>query len=322
MSVAARDLHGVVVEIDDRLPGRPSSVLLDAFPAAPGAPAALRIALEVAPSPRPAPAGEPAYFHFAIRAVRGRAGTALWDGASVLSLSSGTGIRGEVHASSLADPRAFAHGMLLLALFEALRAHGLFQLHGAALRAPGGDLLVAGGSGAGKSTTTLALAAAGLAVTGDDTVLLARRDARPALLALPRAFHVGEAAARAFPALTPFLGPRFGETGKRFLDADGALGRAHLRAAGPPRAILFPRVVAAAETTRLEPVAAADALGRLIEASALLVVDGAARVPEQLALLAELSDGARAYSVSLGHDLLRDPRRWAWRLLAEVGLDG
>ncbi len=67
------------------------------------------------------------------------------------------------------------------------RRHGI---HGAVLYAPEGDILISGVSGAGKSTLSLALAARGLRVAGDDAALL---DPETHLVeALPRNFHLDE----------------------------------------------------------------------------------------------------------------------------------
>jgi hypothetical protein len=149
-------------------------------------------------------------------------------------------------------------------------------------------------------------------------VLLGRRAGAPALLALPRLFHVGEATARAFPALAPALGALYGGE-KCFLDAERAFGRPALAALGPPRALLFPSI-GSAPSTRLEPLSTADALGRLVEASAFVVVDGAPGVREQLALLGDLASGARPWAAVLGRDVLDAPGGWAERIGRELGL--
>jgi len=66
--------------------------------------------------------------------------------------------------------------------------HGFNTVHGALVYAPQGGILLSGCSGAGKSTLSLALAARGLQVGGDDMALL---DPSSALMRpFPRCFHL------------------------------------------------------------------------------------------------------------------------------------
>jgi len=68
--------------------------------------------------------------------------------------------------------------------------HGLQTVHGALVYAPQGGILLTGFSGAGKTTLSLALAARGLRVGGDDLALL---DKSTALLRpYPRCFHLDD----------------------------------------------------------------------------------------------------------------------------------
>ena len=67
---------------------------------------------------------------------------------------------------------------------------GLHVIHGALVYAPEGDLLITGRSGAGKTTLSLALAARGLRVGGDDITVL---DPATGLVEpVPRCFHLDE----------------------------------------------------------------------------------------------------------------------------------
>jgi hypothetical protein len=321
VKASRRDLHGVVVEIDDRVDGRPTAQLFDAFPEAHSTSApAIRLRLVPAAEPQALPSGRAVFFHGGVRAFEAAGRTLLWDGQSTVTVSAdGRSVDAEVNEESLADPYAFSHTVLLMALLFALRHQGLFHLHAASLRATSGaGLLIAANGGSGKSTVALALASAGCDFMGDDTVLLARRGGQPRLLTLPRAFHLGEATANAFPALARFVGPVFTGTNKRFLDAEAAFGKAALREATAPAVILFPSI-GSERATRIKPLPAAEALGRLIEASAFLTVDVAAGVGAQLDLLRILANGARGHRLELGRDLLQAPAEWAGWLLQAVG---
>ena len=68
--------------------------------------------------------------------------------------------------------------------------NGRHFIHGAVVHGPRGDALISGVSGAGKSTLTLALAARGLRVAGDDMAVLDPSSGEVA--AIPRPFHLDD----------------------------------------------------------------------------------------------------------------------------------
>jgi hypothetical protein len=112
-----------------------------------------------------------------------------------------------VHSADTVTHRAMTLDGTLLALewqlVTDLLARGLetFHLHGAALRDPSGGMavLVLGESGAGKTTLTLALVAAGFMPYADDVVLIDVEGLTPATF--PRAFHVDDTTRRLLEAL-------------------------------------------------------------------------------------------------------------------------
>jgi hypothetical protein len=64
------------------------------------------------------------------------------------------------------------HSLTTIALMELLERRGRYSLHAACLARDGRGLLLAGPTGSGKSTLTLALLRAGLEFVADDTVFL------------------------------------------------------------------------------------------------------------------------------------------------------
>jgi hypothetical protein len=90
-------------------------------------------------------------------------------------------------------------------LDNVLAAHGRHLLHGALLVDPTTDKSIAlwAPSGTGKSTTTLALARAGLHLAGDDALVLDASTRAGGLWAIPRKIKVHRQTA----ALLPWLGP-------------------------------------------------------------------------------------------------------------------
>jgi hypothetical protein len=311
-------LHGlrVLVAGDDGLCAAARDLGGDATADAAGGPPDLVLSLARAPA-SPAPAGPCRFFHGVVRCHASGDDLIVWDGASrARVVAGGARIEVEVADATLGDPHRFSQVFLLVALVLALRWRGLFHLHAGALVAPGGrGVLVAGGAGAGKSTLTVALLEQGCDYLGDDAVLLRAGGGAASVLALPRPFHLGERTAAAFPRLRALLGAALAAGDKRRLDPAAAWpGRARL-AMGPPALILLPEVAPAGPTTT-EPVAPAEALGALLESSALVAIDALPGARAQLDALRRLVDGAPALRVRLGRDLLDRPELCAG-LLAE-----
>lgn len=273
----------------------------------------IAIALAGAPeSARRDPALEgcaPVFFHGIVQAYRAEEGFLLWDRASrILVAAGGSRIEALVAPADQEVVRGSARAALEIALSLALREKGLFHLHAAAVMRPAGEgVLVVGGSGAGKTTATIALLEAGYAFLGDDALLLAEG---PELCAFPRPFHLGPATLAAFPRLGALAGGTSGHGDKRDLDPRRAFPERRRATMGPPALVLHPRVEQE-EKTRLEQIAPAEALGNLLASSAGIVIDGAARREEQMALLGKIAAGARHYEIRMGRDLLADPGRLA-----------
>lgn len=314
-----RVLHGVRIAAAPGLSADVCRALLEA--AAPGDaadPADVTVSVRASRRPVPPdPRGRPILFHGVLRGREVDGAVRLTDGTSAVEVSAdGRTITGTVHLPD-GGARPFDHVLLAVAFAVALRSHGLFHVHAATLVAPGGAVvLVPGSGGAGKTTLALALAARGFTACGDDLCFLTRRGGAPAVVPVPRPFHVAEGTARAFPALAPLLGAPV-PSGKRELDPRRALPGPRPGALPLPSGLLFPSVAAAARTEvrRRSPEEAFDGL---LESSALAVVDAMAGAAEHLALLGELVRGARALDVALGADLLADPPGAAARVAAAL----
>ena len=309
-----RDLHGLVVEARCAAGVDPAALLLGLLPpAAPGAAPGLAIDTAVAAHPGELePAGAIA---FAVPGVELRltadGATVFGHGGAVALLAARLRVRTRAPLDA-PGAQALAQVPLLLALLAALRPLGLHHLHAGTAVAPDGRaLLVAGDSGSGKSTLTAALVRAGCGYLGDDVVLLG---AGPRLLAFPRAFHLSDRAAEAIGGPPRPPDERRTPLGKRALDP-GVLFPGQGRHEAPaPAALLFPHVVDRADTV-LRALSGAEALGRLLESSALVAVKALPGTREHLALLGAIVDGARAFEVELGRDLLLDAARSAGRVL-------
>lgn len=204
------------------------------------------------------------------------------------------------------------------------RRRGRFHVHGGLVVDDGDSrlgrgTLIAGPGGVGKTTTTLALMAAGARLAGDDVAFIqVLHDVVQDVVhvvALRRPLHVGAATAAMFAGLLP--APRPNESslmGKRVVDVAveaggagaGALSDADSSTQGVPVVrLVFPSIAAVATTTARR-LSAAEVLPRLLEASAMVGwrhVAGAQAHLDALGCLARVE----AVAVVLGRDALTRP---------------
>jgi hypothetical protein len=256
---------------------------------------------------------EPWLFHGRIDVLRGPAGVLVIDGDVVVSVD---------HAGPLRlfrAPGSRWDGVLALriALFHALRRFGLYELHAAAVVDPElGTWCLAGESGTGKSTTTLAFVAAGLQTLGDDTVLVRATPDGPRLVPFPRDVYASQRTLDAHEDLR--------RHGRATLDHGDKLAVPrehvpHVIEAGrfPVDALLLPRIVDE-DASSLHPLPQAEGLGELVASSALVAADHIAGRDEQLALLGEIARRARVFELLCGRDLLAAPRAAALALREQL----
>lgn len=318
--------HHLVVETKGTLPADPVARLLASLPPAPmEAPIDLRLETRAATGPALAPhlPGAPAFVFGDLELrVGGGAVELCWPGArftvDALPLPRAVGLVDPAGLATPLDLHAMAQVPALFAFAAALRARGVFHLHAACLVLPGErTVLVPALAGSGKSTLAAALVAAGAEFLGDDTVFLARREGEARLLALPREFHLAEASARAVGVEAALLDGHASLAGKRRLDAAVAFPGRFRWDAPAPAVILLPAITGE-PASRLEPAGPADALGVLLESSALVATRGLPGGEGHLPLLGELADGARVLRAELGLDLLGDGAAVARRLVADL----
>jgi hypothetical protein len=317
---------GVLAEADDPRDLRPLDRLLEGFARGPGeAGRDWLVALHRRP-PRPLRrgadlrqgqllSGEPYVARIGQRSRR-----FLVDGRLELALDLG---KRRALCRLADDGAALLSGESGLLLIDAVaEAQGQHMIH-AALQAlpsvlPPGGLVLLGDSGAGKTTTSLALARGGFALGGDDATFLCA--ARPGLAAwaLPRMVKVHREVGRMLPALAAHLPDDREESAHEPADLPGV---AVLRPADrllPLRAMawLGPRSPGAHRYRRLAPIEMLERLARRDLHAPRVLADAIVR--RQLRLFAAAASTLLALDLSLGRDLVGLPSWLGGVLAAEL----
>lgn len=248
-------------------------------------------------------------YHGASRCVLGTDHYTVLDGASRIDISSdGTSVIAHVHPDSLRVPDDFTFVALMMSLSLALRGHGRFHVHGAAVTLPDGvSVVIAGDSGRGKSTATLALLEHGAAWLGDDTFFVADDGADGVVLhAMPRPFHVSPRTLDAFSRLKPHVVSPLRPSGKFDVAAASAWPGRQIMTACPPAWLVFPEVAADLPTVA-GCVDQATTLMEMMPATAWMVLDALPHHDEHVALVRRLVSSSRGIVVRMGTDMLVSP---------------
>ena len=191
------------------------------------------------------------------------------------------------------------HPLATISLMELLERRGRYALHAACLADGGRGVLVAGPTGSGKSTLTLALLRAGLEFVSDDLVFLVPGEPAVAALGFADAVGVTEDAATRFGELRRWAGaerrPGFPKHLVRIEEAFGVTPVASC----VPRALVFPEVVRdrRGEVIELPP---AEAWLRLVPD---VLVTHAASTQAHLRAISALVGQVACYRVLSGTDL-------------------
>lgn len=193
---------------------------------------------------------------------------------------------------------------VMVALALALRHYDRFHVHAALVRATDGRWWgVAGESGAGKTTLTMALLVASGAWSSDDAMFLSA--SRPAVgWGWPRNFHVSAATLAMFPQFqTAVASPSATLAGKYRVEIGRAQGAEH---SVPLAGWLFPQV-GAVDATTVSPLSGAGAFGRLLTASAWAAFPELAAHRMHLQALRDAANHGPAWEIVLGRDMLAEP---------------
>ncbi len=211
-------------------------------------------------------------------------------------------------ADGLADALFASQPLLTIGIFETFKRFGRFPLHAGALARHDRGVLLPGTSGAGKSTTTVALVRAGFDFLGDDTVFLSSVAEAPSsasdaagitVTGFPDQVDVTVHTVAMIPELghlleEPLLPGRY----KHSLRVED-LFASRIVASCRPALLVFPQVVSG-QRSRAEPLDASGALRGLLPN--VLLTDPTAS-QSHLDMLGRLARTVPAFTLLAGSDI-------------------
>lgn len=201
-------------------------------------------------------------------------------------------------------PLAHYKQAIFITLYQHLRWRDLYLIHASAVGRRDKAVLIAGSSGAGKTTTMLTCVRAGFNFLGDDTTLVRPGAAGPAqIISLLGTLNVTKQTLDWFPELKPHLSQETNRFGKWLVMVDEVYPGVIARQADVV-AMLAPEVTGEPQTT-LEPASKAGLLSDMLFYS--LDLHDAAAARHHLDFLAGLLESVPSYRLRLGQDRERLP---------------
>ncbi|MEA3337839.1 MAG: hypothetical protein U9R25_18255 [Chloroflexota bacterium] len=193
---------------------------------------------------------------------------------------------------------------IFITLYQHLRRYGLQLVHASAIALNNKAILIAGKSGAGKTTAMLSCVQQGFDFLGDDTTILLRsQDRALTVVSLLNTLNVTDQTLAWFPRLRPHVSDPPNAVGKHLVFLNEAYPQ-RIALQGEVAIILVPEVIDGSETT-LEPANKMTLLSELLPYS--LDLHDPAQVSEQLAFLVDMLETLPSFRLRLGRDRHRLP---------------
>ncbi len=197
------------------------------------------------------------------------------------------------------SPWIISHRIFYLPILELLRNVGAFYVHTGCVCRDDRCILLCGGSGQGKSTTTYSLARSGFSYMSDDAVFVQGRDGDLEIFSFPEKIKLDARSCSFFPELNGYHVPR----GKAEIPLSDT-GITRVSVTGKPHAlILIER--GGNEKGEIVPISRSEAMLGLIRQSISLTSPGG--IEQHLDVLKQLCDSSYTYKLTLGNDVSEAP---------------
>lgn len=222
------------------------------------------------------------------------------DGQSILDVDFRTNLaRCLISREHLKSPWIISHRIFYLPVLEMLRNLGAFYVHAGSVCKGDMCILLCGGSGHGKSTTTYSLARSGLSYMSDDAVFVQNRNGELEIFSFPEKIKLDANSCSFFPELSDYHIPR----GKAEIPLSDT-GITSVCVTGKPQTlILIER--GNSEKGEIVPLSRSEALLGLIRQSISLTSPGG--IDRHLDVLKQLCESSRTYKLTLGKDVSEVP---------------
>lgn len=210
----------------------------------------------------------------------------------------------------------FQQEFLMLSLLWLLRTHEIYALHANALVKDKIGILLVGGTGSGKSTTTISLIRQGWSYLSDDVTLLMNNLERTEAVAFTTGFSVDSSLANHYPELNKPMETSSFNGQKRLLDISPIYGDRFLHNC-IPKVVIFPKIVSQGKS-QLMPIEKTMALIMLMKNSGGIMVNKQISA-KQSAVIKRLVQQASTYQLLAGRDLYLNPEKIT-EVLSEIML--
>jgi hypothetical protein len=190
------------------------------------------------------------------------------------------------------------HPLLTLPLIELMKRHGMYSLHAAGLALGRCGVVLAGGTGDGKSTMSIALLRAGFEFQGDDMLFLRETHAGVTVLGFPDEIDLTENTVQLFPELQWIFEQPKPRGWRKWSVRVEDLYPGVTTLTAEPRALVITRV-AHSDKSRLVPIRADEAL---IDLAPNVLLTEPAASSAHFAALGKFVRTCPAYRLDAGRD--------------------
>lgn len=208
--------------------------------------------------------------------------------------------RGYISKETLESQWALAHRVFYLPVLEILRNLGAYYVHAGCVCRENECILLCGGSGQGKSTTTYALVRSGLSYMSDDAIFVQKSNGGLEVFSFPEKIKLDKTSRSFFPEFGNFKNV----TGKIEIPLKDTNIK-KVSVSGRPHSLILTELTNS-ETSRISPVSVNETLLGLIRQSISLTSPDT--IEDHLEILQMLCESSYNFRLKIGRDIAAFPK--------------